>query len=469
MKRPVVEMLQNIAAASRVRFHMPGHKGRLGFLPQAVLQYDITELAGTDNLYMPTGVINQSQKLNAQNLGAKSCFYLVNGSSAGIEASLLTVAGPGEKVIFARDFHLSAVSGIILSGIKPVFVYPSAHNTYLPSVVTALDVKRAISEHEDAKAIYLTYPNYYGLCPDLNEIAALAHSVGMWVIVDGAHAAAFAYSDMLPSHPGEAGADIWTMSLHKTLHVPNQCAILCVGEQSGISEDLVKRNINLLQTTSPSYLLLGSIDHALAEMRENGAKMIGDAVLLLEEFILRVGLLGGYKCITADIPSGTGAVDRDITKLVIDVTDRGMTGFMAEQKLCKKGIFVEGADHRNIILMCSIANNRRDFEQLLAALDEINGTNYNIANAAGGMHFNKNVQIKFSMRNIMLHKTVNLPFINAVGRMAACAVGTYPPGVPYILPGQVIDVNALEHLATLQNQGYTLFGTDGYSLDVADI
>lgn len=462
-------MLQRTAEASKVRFHMPGHKGRLGFLPQDVLQYDITELAGTDNLYMPTGAILQSQKLNAQALGARSCFFLVNGSSAGVEASLLTVAGPGEKVIFARDFHLSAISGIILSGIKPVFVYPSSKNTYLPSVVTARDIKKAISENEDAKAVYLTYPNYYGLCPDLNEIAALAHSVGMWVIVDGAHAAAFAYSDMLPVHPGEAGADIWTISLHKTLHVPNQCALLCVGEQSGIPEDLVKRNINLLQTTSPSYLLLGSMDHALAELRENGAKMIGDAVLLLEEFILRINMLGGYKCITADIPSGTGAADRDITKLVIDVADRGMTGFMAEQKLCKKGVYVEGADYRNIILLCSYANNRRDFELLLAALNEIKGTNYSIANTAVSMHFNSKEQINYSMRNIMLHQTVNLPFIKAVGRLAACTVGIYPPGVPYVLPGQVIEVNALEHLATLQNQGYTLFGTDGYSLDVADI
>jgi arginine/lysine/ornithine decarboxylase len=469
MKKPIVEMLQRTAEASAVRFHMPGHKGRLGFLPPEVLQYDITELSGTDNLYMPSGAILKSQEINAQALGARSCFFLVNGSSIGVEASLLSVASPGEKVIFARDFHLSAVSGIVLSGIKPVFVYPSSQNNYLPSVVTARDVKRVISENEDAKAVYLTYPNYYGLCPDLNEIVALAHSVGMYVVVDGAHAAAFAYSDMLPVHPGEAGADIWTMSLHKTLHAPNQCAVLCTGEQSDLPDGLVKRNINLLQTTSPSYLLLASMDHALAELRENGAKMVGDAVLLLEEFILRVGMLGGYKCITADIPRGTGAVDRDITKLVIDVTDRGMTGFMAEQKLCKRGIYIEGADHRNIILMCSYANNRRDFEQLLAALNEINGTNFNIANAVAGMQFNGNEQINYSMRNIMLHKTVALPFIKSVGRMAACTVGTYPPGVPYILPGQVINIEALEHLVILQNQGYALFGTDGYSLDVADI
>jgi arginine/lysine/ornithine decarboxylase len=448
---------------------MPGHKGRLGFLPPDVLKYDVTELAGTDNLYMPSGVICQSQKLNAPSYSARSCFYLVNGSSIGVMASLLSVAGPGEKVIFARDFHLSAASGIILSGIKPVFCYPSAKNTYLPGVVSLQDVKKVISENEDAQAVYLTYPNYYGLCPDLNEIAALAHSVGMFVVVDGAHAAAFAYNDMLPAHPGEAGADLWTMSLHKTLHVPGQCSVLCVGEQSGLEDDLVKRNINLLQTTSPSYLLLASIDHALAEMREGGAKLVGDAILLVEEFILRIEMLGGYKCVTADIPKGTGAVDRDITKLVIDVTDRGMTGFLAEQKLRRSGIYVEGADHRNIILLCSFGNTRRDYEQLLTALDEISGTNYHISNEMNTMHFKSREQLQYNMRNIMLRRTVNLPFLKAVGRTAACTVGSYPPGVPYILPGQQIDVETLEHLVRLQNQGYSLFGTDGYTLDVADI
>ncbi len=469
MKKPIVEMLHRMAEAESVRFHMPGHKGRIGFMSPGYLQFDITELAGTDNLYMPSGAIYQSQKLNAPSFSARSCFYLVNGSSTGVMASLLSVAAPGEKVIFARDFHLSAASGIILSGIKPVFCYPSAKNTYLPSVVTALDMKKVISENEDARAVYITYPNYYGLCPDLNEIAALAHSVGMDVVVDAAHAAAFAYSDMLPAHPGEAGADLWTMSLHKTLHTPNQCAVLCTGEQSEIPDDLVKRNINLLQTTSPSYLLLASIDQALAEMREEGVKLVGDVILLIEEFILRIEMLGGYKCVTADIPKGTGSVDRDITKLIIDVTDRGMTGFLAEQKLSRRGIYVEGADHRNIILMCSFGNNRRDFEHLLSALNDLGGTNYNIANEVGTMHFKSPEQLRYSMRNIMLRRTENVPFLKAVDRIAACTVGTYPPGVPYILPGQTIDVDTLEHLVRLQNQGYTLFGTDGYTLDVADI
>jgi arginine/lysine/ornithine decarboxylase len=245
--------------------------------------------------------------------------------------------------------------------------------------------------------------------------------------------------------------------------------VLCTGEQSTISDDLVKRNINFLQTTSPSYLFLASMDQALAEMREEGVKLVGDAILLVEEFILRIETLGGYKCVTADIPKGTGAVDRDITKLVIDVTDRGMTGFLAEQKLSRRGIYVEGADHRNIILMCSIGNNRRDFEHLLSALGGLGGTNFNIANEAGTMHFKSSEQLRYSMRNIMLRRTENVPFLKAVGRIAACTVGTYPPGVPYILPGQTIDVDTLEHLVRLQNQGYALFGTDGYTLDVADI
>lgn len=469
MKKPVVNMLRQVADAGQVRFHMPGHKGRRGFLPPEVLQYDVTELPGTDNLYMPSGVIEDSQRLNAPALDAGACMYLVNGSSVGVEASLLAAAGPGEKVLFARDFHLSAVNGIALAGIKPVFVYPSSKNNYLPSVVTSEDFKRAIDENEDAKAIYLTYPNYYGLCPDLNAIAALAHQMGMTVVVDAAHAAAFSFSELLPISPGQAGADVWTMSLHKTLAAPNQCAVLCIGEQSGIGEEAVKRYVNMLQTTSPSYLFLASIDHALGEMREGGTALLREAVLLLEEFILRIQKLGGYRCVTADIPSGAGAYDRDITKLVIDVTDRGMTGFMAEQKLHKKGVFIEGADHHNIILMCSHANNRRDFEHLTTALHEISGTNYSISGEEDAMHFKSRAQCTTSIRGVMLRRAVNVPVMQAVGRVAACPVGTYPPGVPLILPGQIIEWEDVEHLAALQNLGYTLFGSDGYTLDVSDI
>ncbi len=468
MKRPIVEKLRQVAAAGRVRFHMPGHKGRNAFLPESVLTYDVTELPGTDNLYMPSGVIEESQKLNAPAMDAGACFYLVNGSSIGVQASLLAAAEPGEKVLFARDFHLSAVNGIALAGIKPVFVYPSSRNNYLPSVVTAADFKRAIEENEDAKAIYLTYPNYYGLCPDLNAIAAMSHRMGMTVIVDAAHAAAFSYSEMLPISPGAAGADIWTMSLHKTLSAPNQCAVLCTGEQSLVGQEAAKRAINMLQTTSPSYLLLASMDYALAQMRETGADLLREAVFIIEEFILRIQKLGGYKCVTADIPSGTGAVDRDITKLVIDVTDRGMTGFMAEQKLNRRGIFIEGADHHNIILMCSHANTRRDFEQLAEALHEISGTNYSISAGEDAMHFKNRAQSTTSVRSGMLRGAVGLPMTQAVGHMAACPVGTYPPGVPLILPGQVIEWEDVEHLAALQNLGYTLFGTEGYTLEVSD-
>ena len=469
MKKPIVDMLTHLADDSKVRFHMPGHKGREGFLPYDVLRYDITELLGTDNLYMPSGVIEESQKRSAAGLGARACFYLVGGSSAGVAASLLSAAGHGEKVLFARDFHLSAISGIILAGIKPVFVYPSSKNRYLPSVVTLEDFRQAIFDNQDAKAVYLTYPNYYGLCPDLNGIAALAHQMGLAVVVDAAHASAFPFSEMLPVSPGEAGADIWTMSLHKTLAAPNQCAVLCTGEQSGIGDDTVKRNINLLQTTSPSYLLLASMDQELAEMQERGADRLREAVLLLEEYILRIEKLGGYKCVTADIPAGTGAVDRDITKLVIDVTDRGMTGFMVEQKLNRNGIYIEGADCRNIILMCSHANKYEDFKQLTGALQEMTGTNYSIADMADAMRFGSAVQIPYNMRSIMLRRTLNLTFGQALGRVAACSVGTYPPGVPLIVPGQLIESEDLERLSALQSQGYTLFGSDGYTLDVADI
>lgn len=469
MKKPIADMLRQRSDAVRVRFHMPGHKGRLGFLPPEVLKYDLTELDGTDNLYQPCGVIAESQKLNAPALYARSAFYLVGGSSAGVVASLLCASIPGQKVLFARDMHLCAISGIALAGIKPVFVYPSAEGPALPAVVTADDFERAMAENPDARAVYLTYPNYYGICPDLKKIAALAHRRGMTVVVDAAHAAAFSFSELLPASPGEAGADIWTMSLHKTLAAPNQSAVLCAGGGSAPGENEVKRSINLVQTTSPSYLLLASIDEELARMREYGAGLLRQTVLLIEECIRRIEKLGGYRCVTKDIPRDIGAADRDFTRLVVDVTGRGMTGFTAEQKLNKKGIYIEGADHRNIIVLCSHANTRPDFEQLIRALDESAGTYFGAWDGMQAGCYRKTAQMSADMRHMLLQKIVRLPMQHAQGRIAACAAGTYPPGVPLLLPGQIIEKEDIDLLCALHRQGYTLFGCEGTMLDVADV
>lgn len=463
MNTPIVDMLREIAQASGSRFCMPGHKGKPGFLPSEVHCYDITELPGADNLYMPQGAIARAQEMHAAFIGARESFFLVNGSSGGVHAAVLSVLAPGDKVIVARDFHLSAAAAFALADARPVLVHPSAQDTQLPCVVSVEDMERAVRTHPDAKAVYLTYPNYYGMCVDINRLCAIAHDAGMQVICDAAHAAAFDFSELLPVSPAAAGCDIWVSSLHKTLKAMNQCAVLCVGENAKIEHDVVRARLNLLQTTSPSYVLLGSSDYALAYMREHGKTVLGMTVNLVEDNMRRLEALGGYRCVLQDVPRNTGAFDRDVLKLVIDVTDRGISGFTAARLLHQNGVEVEAADISNIVLICTVADGVADFDLLKMVLKNMKGSNYNIRRemSADDLAAVFGAQPSVRMHEAVFAQRRRLKPEESVGYIAASSVGAYPPGVPVIVPGMEITERMVDYLNRLKNSGYQLFGMDG--------
>lgn len=469
METPIVEMLERVSREARSRFCMPGHKGKAGFLPASVNALDITELPGADNLYHPQSAIREAQKLHAEYTGARESHFLVNGSSGGVQASVLSVLEPGDTVIVARDIHLSAVNAFIMADVKPVFVYPSARETDVPGVVSVQDIASAVALHRKAKAVYLTYPNYYGLCADLNGICAVAHNAGMKVICDAAHAAAFDFSELLPTAPAHAGCDIWTCSLHKTLGAMNQCAVLNVGMEAGLQPEVVQSRLNMLQTTSPSYLLLASADDALGFMRGEGKQKLHTVIQLVEENMRRIEALGGYRCVFQDVPKQTGAFDRDILRLVIDVTDRGVSGFGAARFLQEKGIAVETADIVNIVLICTAADTAEDFELLKAALGEIKGSNYKIRRMMTAEDLKQVYlpQVSVPMRKAFFAERRSMPLEESVGCIAAAPAGAYPPGVPVILPGQKITEDMVDYLILLRNRGYGLFGVYQNNIEIA--
>ena len=468
MEMPINNALKRIVERNNVRFHMPGHKGRSGYLPSEVLRFDITEINGSDNLMMPTGVIEQSQKMCAETYGAKDFYYLVNGSTTGVMAAIMAACGEGDKILMARDMHVSAINGVIMSGAKPAFIYPSSEDDRFSCVITYNDVKQAISAKPDAKGLYITYPNYYGLCCDLEKIIALAHMAHMTVIVDSAHGAHFGFSDLTPISCGEACADIWVMSLHKNLNCPNQTACICVGDKCSIDSSIVKKRINMLQTTSPSYLFLASMEESIVRMSREGERKIEEAAALAEKFIYNLNNLGGYKCVNLDVPTSAGAYDNDIFKLVIDVTDRGVTGFSASKSLSNLGVECETADLRNIVFMISCDTIWEDYARALKALEQINGTNFD--NSASGnvlKLIEKQSEENLEIRKYSLCETRRTPFYKSIGEICCDIIGTYPPGIPLMLPGQRIELSALEMITKLQKAGYCVFGSDGNFINVA--
>ena len=439
MIRPIGSMLDDFASQNSISFHMPGHKGVASFLGPGFLCYDITELPGSDNLYEPNGVIKESQDFYAKYLNAGSINYLVNGSSAGVISSILSLCDVN-KVLFSRNIHVSAVSGIILSGIMPHFIYGDNSG-----FITENDIITAMDEYSP-DALFLVYPDYRGDCFDLEKVCAEAHRRDILVVVDSAHGAGFSFSDRLPLDCGRAGADIWTISLHKTLASVNQSAVLCLSEDMTGRTD-IKRYINLVQTTSPSYPILASIEYALAESSENGSAMYDELFRHISDFLSRLSINGYFSA-----KKNPMAFDNDFSRILIGCDN--LSGFALSKMLAASNIYVEAADSDSVLLLTSIYNDESDFERFLDAVSKIKLSDDNKLY----MEYCYSDDIVLSPRDAFFGHGTLVPLKEAPGRISCDSVGCYPPGIPVILPGCRISTEQAEYLLLMEDLGYDLFG-----------
>lgn len=455
-KTPVMDAVALICGGARVRFTMPGHKGDAGFFGGDMLACDITELPGADNLLKPTGAILESQRLHAQYIGAAAAFFTTGGATAGILSMLSLFRG--KKVIFPRGVHLSAANGISMHGVTPVFL-DAAPSDY-PAVMDASALREALRIHRDADAVFVTYPNYFGLCCDIEEIAKAAHRAGIPLLVDAAHAAHFAYSPMLPVSPARAGADIWTESAHKTLPAMNQCACLCVGQGALVDARAAKAALSEIQTTSPSYILLSSLDYALAYMRDKGEQEIYRVTSLIQRFEELVASLPGFAC--PDMRH-TGVIARDPLKCVIDVSGTGHTGLTIKAMLAREGIHVEAADMKHIMLMLSPGNTAAHLDRLYESLrrtERIRGRSLFFS------PYSMPAPTKYPSGARSPGPVEKLRLERAPGRVSACCAGVYPPGEAVVMRGQPISYETAGYLIEANRQGFELFGVEDTSIYV---
>jgi len=435
---------------------MPGHKGDAGFFGGDMLRFDITELPGADNLLAPAGAIARSQALHAEFIGAREAHYTTGGSTAGNLAMLSLFRG--KKVIFSRGIHPSAAGAIQMMDITPVYL--GAAPCDYPSTPAEADVSTSIKAHKDAAAVFVVYSNYFGLCCDIERIAELAHKAGIMLAVDAAHAAHFAYSALLPLSPADAGADIWTESAHKTLPAMNQCACLCVGKNAPLENGAAKRALSLVQTTSPSYPLLCSIDYAHAYMRDKGESELYRIISLAGRFRQMIGALPGFSCPSIDQP---GLVDTDALKLIIDVSGTGRTGLSVQRLLSKVGIHVEAADMKSILVLLSVGDTAAELDLLYQALSRIESTRgkriyfspYSLPEAT-----------KYSRNSRYFGSIEKLRIERAVGMISASTAGVYPPAEVVVHRGQYISPAIAGYLLEARRQGFTVFGTEGDSIYV---
>ncbi len=448
------EMLGLYASKDTARFHMPGHKGRGmgGFWRDDLIRWDVTELSGTDNLHAPSDGILRAEQSMAEAYGARASFFVVNGSTAAVQAMLLSLDRE-DKLLLSRDAHRCAIAGAALSGIAVEYILPAfdaANGLWGMVTPEALD-ERLSQTH--ATAVLITSPNYYGFCADIAGLACVAHAHHALLLVDSAHGAHFPFSDALP--PGLAGyADLWSHSQHKTLNALTQAASLHIGS-CRIAPETVRRALSMIETSSPSYLLMSSLDWSLYMARRQDWT---GQVKRIDALRQKISVLPGIRLLPDRI--GAGVVARDQTRLVIDVTGCGITGYAAASMLEQAGVYCEMADLRHLVLITSPEDDPEWYTRLLHALQLLpQGKPLPGADMTGDDGVYKDVPERvLSVRGGAFASMEQTPLRLAAGRIAGEAIGVYPPGIALTMPGERISEATVRFMLSQRSVGAQLFG-----------
>ena len=447
---PLWDAVRQYVGQKRRRFHLPGHKGTASLGGRGrVGKMDLTELPGLDDLHSPTGTIAAAQATAAAWFGADQTYFLVNGCTAGIQAMILATVSPGQRLILPRHAHRAVLGALVAGGIRPRWLSGVGHPEWeFPLGVAAQAVEEALAEG-DAAAVFVPHPVYQGVVSDLARIVGAAHGRGVAVLVDEAHGTHFGLDERLPMPALRAGADAVVQGTHKTGGALTQGAMLHLRGQR-VPAERVRRALDLLQTTSPSYLLLVSLDLARRHLATRGRRehaALLDAVLGLRDELGRRGvrLLG-----PEDLPAGHAL---DPERLTVAVGEG--RGPAAARRLAEEyGIQVEyaGADH--LVAVTAPADTPADLESLAAALATLGGS----AQGTGALPQPGWPTQVLTPREAVLAPAVAVPLARAVGEVAAEPVAVYPPGTPVLWPGEAVTAEVVAYLEQVRARGLHLQG-----------
>lgn len=423
------DMLQGYAEKDPLRMHMPGHKGR-GVLPGAL--WDVTELGPTDNLAAPQHAILAAQRSAAQAWNAGMSRFLVNGATQGIQAMLLWCKANGLRVVLPRDCHISAIHACMAFGIEPVWVWPKYSNERM------LGDCPAIQGYTAGDAIFVVYPDYYGRCMDIAELKR--NNPGALVLADAAHGAHLAFYPDGPKDAGQGGADAWVVGAHKTLPAYTQSAILHVNH--GPMAEGIDSMLEMVGTTSPSYLLMMGLDSAREYMQRNREA--------IEAHRAQCTAFGesdpgqGLHICTQEWARDAGFAGKDPLRLVVDVSERGLTGWGAQKALETAGVYVEMADMKRLVTITSPMDTAEDYARLGAALRDLPRGETQFCTDEEARY--SPPQVRMPMAQAMTAQTQQVPIRQAVGRVLAGPAGAYPPGVALCVGGEVLSEQAARTL-----------------------
>ena len=446
-----------------VSFHMPGHKGsqfyrRFGYhdFLDRMVDFDITEIAGADNLFQAESVIQAVQEHYARLYDCKKSYILINGTSGGNIAAILASVNKGKRLLMARNSHKSVFNALTLGGIRPVYVYPEMIGKYgISGAVSPSEIERLILENPDVQAVMLASPNYYGICSDIRSIADIAHKYKKALIVDEAHGAHLHFCDLLPPSALRSGADIVINSTHKTLGSLTQSAALHYNTEL-VDPYVLEDKLQCIQSTSPSYILMTSMDITAKILEQHRDVLMQEWIGNLNAFYERIEKIPGLRTM--------GKLEGlDWTKINLTMSDLGLTGSDLDKILTEDyDICIELFTGDWIVAMTGIGNTKNDYERLAGALEDISRK----AIASGpkihraGPEKNALTPPKQAALFEIPAELKRVKLADSEGMICGSSIIPYPPGIPLICPGERIDTDAITYIKALRDLGEKVIGVN---------
>jgi len=465
-KAPVYEALEEFRRNRVVPFDVPGHKRGRGnpelvkLLGKQCVELDVNSMKPLDNLCHPISVIKEAEQLAADAFGAAHAFLMVGGTTSAVQTMVLTACKCGEKIILPRNVHRSVINALVVNGATPIYVNPDTDKRLgIALGMKISQIEKAIEENPDAVAILVNNPTYYGICSNLKKIVEIAHAHNMMVLVDEAHGTHFYFGENMPVTAMEAGADMSSVSMHKSGGSLTQSSFLLIGPN--VSAGYVRQVINLTQTTSASYLLIASLDVSRRNLALRGREEFKKVQAIAEYARTEINKIGGFYAYGKELINGDSVYDFDTTKLTVFTLDIGLAGIEVYDLLRDEyDIQLELGDIGNVLAYISIGDRMREVERLVSALYDIKRLYSKDRSGMFDHEYINPMVVMTPQEAFYAAKEEMIPIKETNGRICTEFVMCYPPGIPILAPGERITQEIIDYILYAKEKGCSLTGPE---------
>ena len=474
-KTPLFDAIMTYDSKRPAYFRIPGHRYEKGINPRwrevvgdKIFGFDLTETPLCDDLHNASGAIKQAEDLASELWGSDYTHFLVNGSTCGNQVAVITTAVAGQKVCIPRNAHKSALMGLILGGAKPVYIAPYIEEEWgLQGGITKEQAEKMFEENPDCRGMMVVSPSYYGITSNIKELAEVCHRHNAILMVDEAHGAHCYFSDELPGGAIAQGADIAVQSIHKVTGSLTQSSMIHVKSKL-VDRAQLEANLHLVQSTSPNYVLMTSLDMARHYMATEGHMMIERAFELARETRAQINELRGIRCATKEDLEGKAGIYRlDETRLTINASEIGLTGFALKEMLFNEyNIDLELADYRNALAIVTFANEKEDMQVLVNALKDIAERFKNGQPIPAARKLPAQPEFVITPREAYFAQNKRrIAWEDCRGHVMAEYIAPYPPGIPLIYQGERMSDDVWEYLNEVKLRKGHIHGPSDANLD----